>query len=80
MGVVIRRWVWLECIGVVNGCCCKDVYRFPHITFSYSTCISSFLQQHPYFFVHFLKVFSFFKITLYVMTGISLCNDRNKLM
>ena len=31
MGVVIRRWVWLECVGVVNGCC-KEVYRFPHIT------------------------------------------------
>ena len=22
--------VWLECIGVVSGCCCKEVYRFPH--------------------------------------------------
>ena len=21
MGVVIRRWVWLDCIGVVSGCC-----------------------------------------------------------
>ena len=30
MGVVIRL-VWLECIGVVSGCCCKAVYRFPHI-------------------------------------------------
>ena len=20
-------WVWLECIGVVSGCCCKEV---PH--------------------------------------------------
>ena len=18
-------WVWLECIGVVSGCCCKEV-------------------------------------------------------
>ena len=26
-------WVWLECIGVVSGCCCKEVYRFPHITY-----------------------------------------------
>ena len=26
MGVVIRRWVWLEAIGVVSGC-------FPHITY-----------------------------------------------
>ena len=25
-------WVWLECIGVVSGCCCKEVYRYPHIT------------------------------------------------
>ena len=50
-------WVWLECIGVVSGCCCKAVYRCPHITYPYSTCISSFLQQHPYFFIHFLKCF-----------------------
>ena len=36
-------WVWLECIGVVSGYCCKEVYRFPHnITYPYSTCISSF--------------------------------------
>ena len=28
MGVVIRRWVWLESIGVVSGC-------FPHITYTY---------------------------------------------
>ena len=26
-------------IGVVSGCCCKEVYRFPHITYPYSTCI-----------------------------------------
>ena len=26
-------WVWLECIGVVSGCCCKEVYRFPHINY-----------------------------------------------
>ena len=19
-------WVWLECIGVVSGCCCKEVH------------------------------------------------------
>ena len=22
--------MWLECIGVVSGCCCKKVYKFPH--------------------------------------------------
>ena len=47
MGVVIRRWVWLECIGVVSGWCCKEVYRFPHITYPYSTCISSFCNSIP---------------------------------
>ena len=20
-------WVWLQCIGVASGCCCKEVYR-----------------------------------------------------
>ena len=49
-GCVIRRWVWLQCIGVVSGWCCQEVYRYPHILYPYSTCISSFLQQqHPYF-------------------------------
>ena len=24
-------WAWLpSCIGVVSGCCCKEVYRYPH--------------------------------------------------
>ena len=24
-------WVWLECIGVVSECCCKEVvYRYLH--------------------------------------------------
>ena len=36
-------WVWLECVGVVSGWCCKEVYRYPHnIIYPYSTCISSF--------------------------------------
>ena len=21
-------WMWLECIGVVIGCCCKEVYIY----------------------------------------------------
>ena len=64
-------WVWLECIGVVSGCCCKEVYRFPHnITYPYSTCITSCLQQDPYFFVHYLNVFSFLFMSF-------LCNIAN---
>ena len=29
MGVV-SRWVWVESMGVVSGCGCKEVYIFPH--------------------------------------------------
>ena len=46
MGVVSRRRVWLlewvESMGVASGCGCKEVYRFPHITYPYSSCICSF--------------------------------------
>ena len=38
----------MESMGVASGCDCKEVYRFPHITYPYSSCIH-FLQQHPYF-------------------------------
>ena len=34
----------VESIGVVSGCGCKEVYRFPHTTYPYSFCICSFLQ------------------------------------
>ena len=65
MGVVIRRWVWLETIGVVSGC-------FPHITYIflyiYCTCICSFLQQHPYFCFHFVKMI--FRSYIYNITNI----------
>ena len=26
-------WVWLQCIGVVGGCCCKEVYNKTEKTF-----------------------------------------------
>ena len=29
-------WVWLECIGVVSECCCKEVYRYPHNNYYFS--------------------------------------------
>ena len=41
-------------VGGIYGCGCKEVYRFPHTSYPYSSCICSFLQQHPYFlFKHF---------------------------
>ena len=56
MDVVSRRWVWVESMGVASGCGCKVVYRFPHITYPYSACICSFLQQQPYFLLNY-KIF-----------------------
>ena len=42
-------WVWLVGGSVSSACGCKEVYRFPHTTYPYSSCICSFLQQHPTF-------------------------------
>ena len=42
---------------MATGCGCKEVYRFPHSTYLYSSCISYFLQQHPYFVLIFLIFF-----------------------
>ena len=51
-------WVWL--LGVV-------VRRY--IDFL-TSCICTFLQQHPYFFVHFLKCFSLFDIYIHIYTSL----------
>ena len=59
-------WVWLQCLGVVSGCCCKEVYRYPHNKYPTPLVLALFWQQHPYFFVHFLHVISFlFVLFLY---------------
>ena len=50
--------VWLECMGVVSGCCCKEVYKFPHnITYLYSTCVSSFYAAPSLLLCSFFKCF-----------------------
>ena len=62
MGVVIRRWVWLESIGVVSGC-------FPHITYiSLLLLYLLFFAAHPYFFFHFVKMI--FRSCLYYFCAI----------
>ena len=53
-------------MGVATGCGCKEVYRFPHTTYPYSSCICS-LQQHPHFFSSFLKMF-------FVLVPVLFCN------
>ena len=55
VGVVSRRLVWLVGVGGIYGCgwniwvwlaggeCgCKEDYKFPHITYPYSSCIYFF--------------------------------------
>ena len=42
VGVVSRRRVWLVGEGGIYGCGCKEVYRFLHTTYPYSSCICSF--------------------------------------
>ena len=61
-------------MGVATGCGCKEVYRFPHTTYPYSSCIYSFFTEASLLFVHFLKCFSFlfqyfFVITFYVLNN-----------
>ena len=52
MGVVIRRWVWLETIGVVSGC-------FPHITYIPTALVSAlFCSSIPTFFFILLKLYT----------------------
>ena len=31
-------------MGVASGCGCKEVYKFPHITYPYSSCICTFFN------------------------------------
>ena len=65
-------WVWL--VGVVIR---RYIYicRFPHITYPYSSCICSLLQQHPYFLFIFFNVFRSLRIFLYTLNSHS--NNNN---
>ena len=62
-------------VSGIYGCGCKEVYRFPHTTYPYSSCICSFLQQHPYFlfilkmFFVLVPVLVLFVITFYVLNN-----------
>ena len=58
-------------MGVTTGCGCKEVYRFPHTTYRYSSCICSFLQQHPYFLFILKNVFHSLYIYIYIYIYIS---------
>ena len=47
VGAVSRRQVWIVGVGGIYGCGCKEVYRFPHMTYPYILLLYLFfLQQH----------------------------------
>ena len=59
-------------MGVASGCGCKEVYRFPHTTYPYASCMF-FYSSIPTF-VHKKKCFSFlfqyfFVINVYVLNN-----------
>ena len=54
--------------GILCRCGCKEVYRFPHITYPYSSYICSFLQQHP---VHFYLFMFFVLVSKLLITPLS---------
>ena len=49
-------------MGVATGCGCKEVYRFPHTTYPYSSYLL-FFAAASLLFVHFLNVFRSFIYT-----------------
>ena len=52
----------MESMGVASGCGFKEVYRFPHITYPYSSCICSFFAAASLLFVNFL----YLRLYLYI--------------
>ena len=43
MGVVSRRWMWMESMGVASGCGSNEEYIFPHFTYLYSALFAASL-------------------------------------
>ena len=62
MDVVSRRWMWVESMGVASGCGCKEVYRFPHITYP------SILFLYLFFFAAASLLFVLFLICFLILS------------
>ena len=56
-------------MGGIYGCGCKEVYRFPHITYPYSFVSPLFCSSIPTF-CSFLKCFSFLYIYIYIIESV----------
>ena len=53
-------WVWLECIGVVSGCCCKEVYRYPHNNYYFFSPYTPLIYISSFLAAASLFLYSFF--------------------
>ena len=42
MGVVSRRWMWVESMGVASGCGCKEVIPTPIVSVLFCSSIPTF--------------------------------------
>ena len=71
MGVASGCGEWVESMGMATGCGFKEIYRFPHTTYPYSSCICPFLQQHPYFL--FIIIYTRLSTRLSTSGGYVLC-------
>ena len=56
----------MKSIGVATGCGCKEIYRFPHTTYPYSSCIRSFYSSIP--------TFCSFKKMFFILVPVLFCN------
>ena len=54
-------------VGVATGCGCKEVYRFPHTTYPYSSCM--FFVLVPVLFGNYIYVLNNFSLSINKHTG-----------
>ena len=55
---------WVESMGVATGCGCKEVYRFPHTTYPYSSVL----------FYSIIPTFCSLKKKIFVLVPVLFCN------
>ena len=60
MGVISRRWMWVESMGVASGCGCKELYRFTYMTYPYFFVSVLFCSSIPTFCSFFSFMFLYF--------------------
>ena len=76
MGVVSRRWMWVESMSVASGCGCKEEYRFPNINYPYIHVLLLYLL----FFATASLLFCSFKKMFFVLVYVIFVKFYNKVL